>query len=574
VDDETDGRNTFWYEENCIKYTKKVVNFINIPHYIAKTPETTNNALTVKKVVVGGTSTSTFNFNVYLYNDDGTGITDPVTVTYSDGTVQTVTPTAYTGRPAAETTSRSYGVVSLNLGNGQDAVISGLPDSYNYIVVEGYNSTYKLAALADEGMSGIVSSGNGDHARLVSSSTSYNGYVKATGCSKETSETFTNVYQSTTGNYTLTIGKEISGGEEHEGRTYGYDVWVQTSSGAAPFTGEQSVVFTDGENVWTETVTFESQYKYASGFGYSGKNGYWSHADLNIEAGQSATICGLPSGYSYVVSENWPSWDEFYEVGVSYMESGASKDTYSGTVDGVTYSRVFNGYVFESGVTRSSSRVTYLNSYGKALTLEKQVSGSLASTDDEFTFTVTLRRKNGTAFTNPVMLEYEGMAENYDGWSGYITSSKSTLDNANSPVSGTYTQMYMAVTQRKYANPDSQGRLTVTLKAGESVTMYIKDSTYDDDFTYTIVETDNKDYDSTSIDVTEGLGYVNNSTRTVSTNYGETAAAKTHIVYTNSKNPTRGTGIALDVLPYVFLAVSASAVLAGWLYCRKRKHSD
>jgi hypothetical protein len=574
VDDETDGRNTFWYEENCIKYTKKVVNFINIPHYIAKTPENPN-TLMVGKTVNGSTSekNKSFTFDIYLYKkEDGastyTAVND-VTLTYADGTTSTTAFTSGTYSPISSSYRNTYAHATVTMKDGQTIQLSGMPDGYGFIVIEKYDSSFTSSV---PGKIVGVEDANLD----VNKDSSKNLYVAATSVTgKNASFTFVNSGAGV-GTDTLTVGKSVYGPETNEGQTYQYDIYLQGATYNSYYysysytclTGEFTLLFNDGEKTWTETRTataVKNPYRRETDASVQ-----WGNIEVRLKDGETVTVLGLPDNYRYYVVERWPSVDELYTVAVAEKPSAA---TFVAE----------NGIVYEDYVaSQDDTTVIYENQYPKLLTLRKEIAGSLASADDEFTFTVTLTDDNGSPITSAVQVLYEGMYDNYlsyaeygDEVSNYATYANSTstagnTDRAKCPVTGSrsvYTYMYGYINPRQMVYPDSYGRVTVTLKGGEYATLCLPLN-----YHYTIVETDAKDY-STSIKV-EGEGTIVNSDRKVILTSGQTASDNTVVTYTNTKNQKMGTGIALDVLPYVFLAVSASAVLAGWLYCRKRKHSD
>lgn len=166
------------------------------------------------------------------------------------------------------------------------------------------------------------------------------------------------------------------------------------------------------------------------------------------------------------------------------------------------------------------------------LTVSKTVKGAAANTNDEFSFKAELKDKNGTA------------------------------------LAGSY----------KYTKTDASGKTTTgtyksddvfTLKSGETY----KIENLPQGATYTVTETDAKNYDSTDVadeddttaaNVEKGAG--------IPTGKGSISADGQNdtVDFTNNKGFAAGTGITMNTLPFVAVGVVAVAGGAALVISRRR----
>lgn len=170
-----------------------------------------------------------------------------------------------------------------------------------------------------------------------------------------------------------------------------------------------------------------------------------------------------------------------------------------------------------------TNKAVFENTY-ESLTLAKTVSGNIGDKNKEFEFEITLSNSDDTA-----------------------------IANVNFECTGAYATL----------NTDENGKATVTLKHGQSVTIIGLPT----DAKYTIVEKDADAY-TTTITANPTATTINNDSRTVSGSLS--ANATTTITYNNERESGPITGIFLDNLPWI-LALCFVLFGGSALYLSKKR---
>ena len=202
---------------------------------------------------------------------------------------------------------------------------------------------------------------------------------------------------------------------------------------------------------------------------------------------------------------------------------------------GVTGAVVYGMNADSSGKVKTDTYTNYymLDESGEStvgtITIGKEIEGTMASPNDEFTFVIT----------------------GLDMSKSYSTSDSSvTLGKID----------------------DTTTVNTVTLKAGEKLT--INGVKVSDSFAYTITEQDSgKGYSLTNIEADEGdeaVVQVNTEEETfVSAGVKVLKNQDSGVTFTNTRDAVSPTGLIMDIAPYVLLVVAAAA--GCFVFLRKRR---
>lgn len=239
-----------------------------------------------------------------------------------------------------------------------------------------------------------------------------------------------------------------------------------------------------------------------------------------------------PGTYSFTLTENagtnqnivYNADNATYTIKVSVVwatdDSGApTSDT---TVSAV---RIYSG---NTKVESASFKNTDPNGN---VTVSKTVKGVLANTTDEFSFSAELKDKNGAPLT------------------GSYNYTKTTADGT---TTGTY-----------------KSGDTFTLKSGETFEI----ENLPQDATYTVTETDDKGYDSTTVTAEGTTNSTQKDTKTTNASgAGSIANGDTdEVAFVNNKGfVPPATGITMNTLPFVAVGVVAVAGGAALVISRRR----
>lgn len=220
----------------------------------------------------------------------------------------------------------------------------------------------------------------------------------------------------------------------------------------------------------------------------------------------------LPDG---VTAENPVSGGIRYDTHTTVVTVVIEKDT-----DGILKAVVTSYNNAE--VSNVNNKAEFINTY-ESLTLAKTVSGNIGDKNKPFEFEITLSKSDDTH-----------------------------IDNANFECTGAYATL----------NTDENGKATVTLKHGQSVTIIGLPT----DAKYTIAE---KEADAYTTTITaKPTANINNDSRTVSGSLS--ANATTTITYNNERESGPITGIFLDNLPWI-LALCFVLFGGSALYLSKKR---
>jgi hypothetical protein len=198
----------------------------------------------------------------------------------------------------------------------------------------------------------------------------------------------TNTYSKTV---SLTLSKEVQGrsfekllsAAASKTNAFSFTIYLKDAADQ-PITGKQYVttrVASDASaiNSGINNIQTESG-KYYVTFDTEGK------ASIKLRHGQAITFSDLPAGYSYEIRE---TKDRYYTTDI-YVNGTNLNAEPTAIEEGSSVT-----YLIASGDSvKSDTNVAYINKVN-SLTISKTVSGEGADTNETFSFTITLKDKNG-----------------------------------------------------------------------------------------------------------------------------------------------------------------------------------
>jgi hypothetical protein len=249
-----------------------------------------------------------------------------------------------------------------------------------------------------------------------------------------------------------------------------------------------------------------------NGTSYTAK---WSVAQVQVAAGQTVTIEGLPAATAYYIEE--VPVDNYTLTGATTSSGGTVKDNYD----------VYNL------LSLSDESFTFTNTYvppvGNDLSISKTVTGNMGDKNRSFTFCITLK------------------------------------DQSGSPLSDEDIQVLLpGASDATIYTTDKNGSITLSLKHGDEVTL----QNLPQGTEYTITETDANDY-TTNFSVSGGT-YGPSSNHTLSGTL--TDSTDVSVSVTNDKKLVVPTGISTENEPFLLLlSFSAVTILLMIIVSKKRK---
>jgi hypothetical protein len=241
----------------------------------------------------------------------------------------------------------------------------------------------------------------------------------------------------------------------------------------------------------------------------------WSVAQVQVAAGQTVTIEGLPAAIAYYIEE----------VPVdNYTLTGATASS-DGTVN--------SSYNIYNWLSLSDESFTFTNTYvppvGNDLSISKTVTGSMGDTSRSFEFCISLK------------------------------------DQSGSPLSDQDIQVLLpGASDATVYTTDENGNITLSLKHGDEVTL----QNLPQGTEYTITETD-ADYYTTDFSVSGGT-CESSSDHTQSGKL--TDSMDVSVSVTNNRELAIPTGISTEIEPFLLLlSFSAATVLLMMIVGKKRK---
>jgi hypothetical protein len=220
--------------------------------------------------------------------------------------------------------------------------------------------------------------------------------------------TFVNTFQQPD-TVALTLRKQVGNEHPDTNQAFAFNISLKDAAGN-PVTGSYVTETSDGLSLEGSTI---------SGGQITFTNGA---ARVSLKSGEWITITGLPEGCQYAIEEEE---NTHYTANVT-IEAGENQET-------LTTKKV------DWRTMAGNESVLFVN-MSNSLTLTKEVTGTLADTNQQFTFDIRLMDQNGTALTGQYATEISAI-------SGVDTAGATVNYNSTEP-----------------------GLVTVTLKHGQSVT--------------------------------------------------------------------------------------------------------
>ena len=296
------------------------------------------------------------------------GETVTITNTKTDKTSVTVTKT-FTGLQSIDDIPDDFQITATwgnqarvlkvkDMENYSDVTLSAEGLVFTWVISElnpGTTVTFQETGYEKEGYTVTVKANDIDITSNSQKTTSVTSVADSTS-----SAAFENIYEKNPGN--LELKKKVAGQAAETTKEFSFTIELEAPTGQTlaesyrftktGITGEQTVTLSRTDNNTKATIT-----------------------GIDLKADDVYTIIGLPAGTSYTITE-----------------SDYSSDGYSSAVTGGALKGTINGG------TTAKEAVEVTNTFEPGgLTVQKITSGSGVSTDDEFTFKVTIQRNNSAS---------------------------------------------------------------------------------------------------------------------------------------------------------------------------------
>jgi hypothetical protein len=405
--------------------------------------------------------------------------------------------------------SGTYNVAEVTLKHGQCIVLKDLGSDYGCYVYQKPVIHYMLYLLKSRH---VYTNNKYDY---VGSYNNYYSYIDS--CNVSSSVGFVNAQE------TLSITKEVEGSDTT--RKFVFNVYLlqylpdtYTYMPAREGTFNLSYTNPTGDEPETVDIGLRSDISKESTFTEGVNNTtytvQWSVAQVEVSAGQTVTIEGLPVGIAYYIEE----------VPVdNYTLTGATTSS-DGTVD--------SNYNVYNLLSLSDESFTFTNTYvppvGNDLSVSKTVTGDMGDTNHSFPFCITLKDENGNPLSNEdIQVLMPGASE-------------ATI----------YTT-------------DENGNITLSLKHGDTVTL----QNLPPGTEYTITETDADSY-TTNFSVSGGT-HESSSNHTLSGTI--TDSTDVSVSVTNNREFIVPTGVKTEIEPFLLLMSFSAVTLSLMIVGKKRK---
>jgi hypothetical protein len=358
------------------------------------------NSLRLGEEVVSSNSDSfdeVFEFTVYFYKhgeDADTPLFDqdlvqiPIETHGSDNIAAPNLGSAITFSKISDTLpglgiSGVYNVGTVKLRHGQSVVFKDLGQNYGYYIVQTPNIHY----MVENFKSRYATSTNESQENFTGYS--YDAqYMYLDECDACYSLTFVNAQEK------LSITKKVVNSDTT--RSFVFNVFfAKISADTGKYTpmaeGTYKLTYTGGTGSEPTTVNIQQRsdishtpWSYTDWYRTKGTSG-WSVAQIQVAAGQTVTIEGLPEGIVYDIVE------------VPVANYTVSATAVNGTVGS-------NGNVYSPSFIYDDASATFTNTYvppvGNDLTVAKFVTGNMGNTDQAFSFYITLTDQNGSPLSS------------------------------------------------------------------------------------------------------------------------------------------------------------------------------
>jgi hypothetical protein len=404
----------------------------------------------------------------------------------------------------------TYNMATVTLKHGQSIVLQNLGSDYGCYIYQEPVIHYMLYTLKSRH---VYTNNLYD---FVGSYDNYYNYIDS--CSVSSSVGFVNAQE------TLSITKQVVGSDTT--RNFVFNVYLMQyypdSDRYAPMReGTFNLSYTNPTGNEPKTVDIglrsdiSKETTLTEGVNNTSYTAEWSVAQVQVAAGQTVTIEGLPAAIAYYIEE--VPVNNYTLTGVTTSSGGTVNDSYN----------VYNL------LSLSDESFTFTNTYvppvGNDLSISKTVTGNMGDRSRSFTFCITLKDQNG------------------------------------SPLSEQDIQVLLpGASDATIYTTDKNGSITLSLKHGDEVTL----QNLPQGTKYTIAETD-ADHYTTDFSV-NGSTYESSSEHTLSGML--TDSKDVSVSVTNDRVLVVPTGIRTENEPFLLLlSFSTVTILLMIIVGKKRK---